>query len=131
MINRWEQSEEINSWCDCRLQTSAWIDCSSSATSPLTCRYKSLSEQAVGSRQVSREAWDQQTRKAQASLQEGDHKLNQLRFTLQKFMIGHNKFGLQFDPATNASMQAVLLRYLIVNYFSPGKFSGVASCLGN
>jgi len=74
------------------------------------CCYKELASKAVNSRLENKEAWDEQTKKAERSLKDGDQKLNQLRFTIQKFMISHDKFGLQFDEETNEELQALLVR---------------------
>jgi len=74
------------------------------------CSYKELASKTVNSRLENKEAWDEQTKKAERALKEGDQRLNQLRFTIQKFMISHDKFGLQFDEETNEELQALLVR---------------------
>lgn len=74
------------------------------------CSYKELASKAVNSRLENKEAWDEQTKKTERALKEGDQRLNQLRFTIQKFMISHDKFGLQFDEETNEELQALLVR---------------------
>jgi len=74
------------------------------------CRYKELASKAINSRLENKETWDDQTKKAEKLLKEGDEKLNQLRYTIQKFMISHDKFGLQFDEKTNEELQALLVR---------------------
>jgi len=74
------------------------------------CSYKELASKAVNSRLENKETWDEQTKKAERALKEGDQRLNQLRFTIQKFMISHDKFGLQFDEETNEELQALLVR---------------------
>lgn len=73
-------------------------------------RYRSLGEIVMGTRKNSQESWDAETKKAQETLVKNDHKLNQLRFTIQKYMISHSKFGLQFDEATNTEFEEVLLK---------------------
>ena len=74
------------------------------------CRYKELASKAINSRLENKETWDDQTKKAEKLLKEGDEKLNQLRYTIQKFMISHDKFGLQFDEKTNEELQTLLVR---------------------
>ena len=74
------------------------------------CSYKELASKAVNSRLENKDAWDEQTKKAERALKDGDQKLNQLRFTIQKFMISHDKFGLQFDEETNEELQALLVQ---------------------
>jgi len=76
----------------------------------LFCRYRELAGKAVGARRVTREAWDEQTKKAEKNLRESDQKINQMRFMIQKFMISHDKFGLQFDEARNSELQGLLVR---------------------
>merc|ERR1719284_2335041 len=71
---------------------------------------KELASKAINSRLENKETWDDQTKKAEKLLKEGDEKLNQLRYTIQKFMISHDKFGLQFDEKTNEELQALLVR---------------------
>jgi hypothetical protein len=72
--------------------------------------YRNQAEKTVVSRKQTKETWDEQTKKVERAIMEGDYKLNQLRFTIQKFMISHDKFGLQFDEATNATFETLLLR---------------------
>ena len=44
-------------------------------------------------------------------LKNGDNKINQLRFMIQKFMISFNKFGLHFDDQNlNDRYKELLLR---------------------
>ena len=74
------------------------------------CSYKELASKAVNSRLENKDAWDEQTKKAERALKDGDQKLNQLRLTIQKFMISHDKFGLQFDEETNEELQALLVQ---------------------
>lgn len=76
----------------------------------LYCSYRSLAEKGLGRRKWGREAWDLQTKKVEQSAREGDYNLNQMRFTIQKFMLSHEKFGLQFDDKTNSEFQALLIR---------------------
>ena len=76
----------------------------------LYCSYRSLAEKGLGRRKWGREAWDLQTKKVEQAAREGDYNLNQMRFTIQKFMLSHEKFGLQFDDKTNSEFQALLIR---------------------
>jgi len=73
-------------------------------------KYRSLCEIVMGSRKTSQKNWDEETKKVQETLVKNDHKLNQLRFTIQKFMMSHAKLGLQFDDALNAEFEEVLLK---------------------
>lgn len=62
-------------------------------------------------RSLGSECWEQETVKLHDQVKKGDHKINQMRFMIQKFMISFNKFGLQFeDEALNARYKTLLLR---------------------
>jgi len=75
-------------------------------------RYSEIIGQVVESRRsLGSECWEQETVKLHDQVKKGDHKINQMRFMIQKFMISFNKFGLQFeDEALNARYKTLLLR---------------------
>merc|ERR1719250_498273 len=52
-------------------------------------------------REMGEENWDKETIRLQEQLKNGDCKVNQIRFMIQKFMISHKKLGLQFDDEKN------------------------------
>jgi len=78
----------------------------------LHCRYQELVGDVVGARKgKGEENWDKETVKLQNQLKQGDFKVNQLRFMIQKFMISHKKLGLQFDDEDkNNKFKALFLR---------------------
>jgi len=78
----------------------------------LHCRYQELVGDVVGARMgKGEENWDKETVKLQNQLRQGDFKVNQLRFMIQKFMISHKKLGLQFDDEDkNNKFKALFLR---------------------
>jgi hypothetical protein len=77
----------------------------------LHCRYQELLGDVVGARRgKGEENWDKETIRLQDQLRNGDYKVNQLRFMIQKFMISHKKLGLQFDDEKNAQFKALFLR---------------------
>lgn len=77
----------------------------------LHCRYQELLGEVVGARRgKGEENWDKETIRLQDQLRNGDYKVNQLRFMIQKFMISHKKLGLQFDDEKNAQFKALFLR---------------------
>ena len=77
----------------------------------LHCRYQELVGEVVGARrEKGEENWDKETTRLQEQLKNGDYKVNQLRFMIQKFMISHKKLGLQFDDEKNAQFKALFLR---------------------
>jgi len=78
----------------------------------LHCRYQELVGDVVGARKgKGEENWDKETVKLQNQLRQGDFKVNQLRFMIQKFMISHKKLGLQFDDEDkNNKFKALFLR---------------------
>jgi len=77
----------------------------------LYCKYRGLAEKVIGSRKVSQESYDADTKRMQKALKESDKNLNQFRFIVQKFMISQNKFGLQFeDEKINGEFMALLMR---------------------
>merc|ERR1719410_2194810 len=75
-------------------------------------RYSEIIGQVVESRRsLGAECWEQETVKLRDQVKKGDHKINQMRFMIQKFMLSFDKFGLQFeDEALNARYKALLLR---------------------
>jgi len=77
----------------------------------LHCRYQELVGDVVGARkEKGEENWDKETTRLQEKLRQGDLKINQLRFMIQKFMISHNKLGLQFDDEKNNQFKTLFLR---------------------
>jgi len=77
----------------------------------LHCRYQELVGKVIGVRRnKGEENWDQETLKLQDMLRQGDCKVNQIRFMIQKFMISHNKLGLQFDDEKNSRFKMLFLR---------------------
>merc|ERR1712183_147108 len=78
----------------------------------LHCRYQELVGDVVEARKgKGEENWDKETVKLQNQLRQGDFKVNQLRFMIQKFMISHKKLGLQFDDEDkNNKFKALFLR---------------------
>jgi len=62
-------------------------------------------------RNAGSDCWGDDTVKAHKVVKEGDRRINQMRFMIQKFMLSFNKFGLQFDdPQLNERYKALLLR---------------------
>jgi len=77
----------------------------------LHCRYQELVGDVVGARkEKGEENWDKENIRLQEKLRQGDFKINQLRFMIQKFMISHNKLGLQFDDEKNNHFKTLFLR---------------------
>ena len=62
-------------------------------------------------RNIGTDCWYDDTVKAHKVVKEGDRKINQMRFMIQKFMLSFNKFGLQFDDEQlNERYKALLLK---------------------
>jgi len=78
----------------------------------LHCRYQELVGDVVEARKgKGEENWDKETIKLKEQLRQGDYKVNQIRFMIQKFMISHKKIGLQFeDQEKNMMFKNLLLR---------------------
>jgi len=77
----------------------------------LHCKYQELIGEVVSSRRERGENnLDKETLRLQEQLKTGDCKVNQIRFMIQKFMISHNKLGLQFDDDKNAHFKDLFLR---------------------
>jgi len=77
----------------------------------LHCRYQELVGEVVGiRREMGEENWDKETIRLQEQLKNGDCKVNQIRFMIQKFMISHKKLGLQFDDEKNSQFKDLFLR---------------------
>jgi len=54
--------------------------------------------------------WDKKTHDIQESVEQGDYKLNQMRFTIQKFILSFpNRFKM-FDDTSNKEVQEMFLR---------------------
>jgi len=75
----------------------------------LHCETRGLLEETLESRSES-ESGDQETVQLKKKLEEGDYKVNQIRFTLQKFMISHDNLGQLFDAERNAELRDLFLR---------------------
>merc|ERR1712013_780578 len=60
--------------------------------------------------EMGEENWDKETIRLQEQLKNGDCKVNQIRFMIQKFMISHKKLGLQFDDEKNSQFKDLFLR---------------------
>ena len=59
----------------------------------------------------SQEAWEKETARQHEELQNGDRRINQMRFMIQKLMISFDKFGLQFEEkGMNDRYRALLVR---------------------
>lgn len=56
------------------------------------------------------DTWDQETVGLQESVTKGDYKLNQMRFTIQKFILSFPKRFNEFDEARNKEIQELFLR---------------------
>ena len=75
-------------------------------------RYSQLTGKVVEIRKASsQESWEKETARQHDELQNGDRRLNQMRFMIQKLMISFDKFGLQFeDQGLNDRYRALLVR---------------------
>merc|ERR1719369_2285143 len=78
----------------------------------LHCRFQELVGDVVEARKgKGEENWDKETIKLKEQLRQGDYRVNQIRFLIQKFMISHKKIGLQFeDQEKNNMFKNLLLR---------------------
>eukprot|EP00092_Neocalanus_flemingeri_P063457 GFUD01076802.1.p1 GENE.GFUD01076802.1~~GFUD01076802.1.p1 ORF type:complete len:286 (-),score=102.98 GFUD01076802.1:132-989(-) len=77
----------------------------------LHCRYQELVGDVIGARRgKGEENWDKETVRLQEQMKQGDYRVNQLRFMIQKFMISHKKLGLQFGNEKNNHFKALFLR---------------------
>jgi len=78
----------------------------------LNIKYAEIIGQVVETRKsLGSECWEKETVKLHEILKNGDNKINQLRFMIQKFMISFNKFGLHFDDQNlNDRYKELLLR---------------------
>jgi len=70
---------------------------------------KSLMEQVREARGGT-DTWDQETTRFQELVTKGDHKLNQMRFTIQKFILSYPKQFNEFDDTRNKEIQELFLR---------------------
>jgi len=73
-------------------------------------QYQQLVGQAIsGRKSKDGESGGIEVKNLQKQLQEGDYKINQLRFVIQKLMISHENLGLLFDDEKNARFKALFL----------------------
>jgi len=56
------------------------------------------------------DAWDQETVRLQESVSKGGYKLNQMRFTIQKFILSFPNRFKEFDESRNKEIQELFLR---------------------
>lgn len=75
----------------------------------LLCKFQELRNEA-GPVLLREEDKDKETQILEQSLNNEDKRLNQMRFIVQKLMIGQDKMGMVYDEETNARFKKIFLR---------------------
>jgi len=75
----------------------------------LLCTFQELRNEA-GPVLLREEDKDKETQILEKSLSNEDKRLNQIRFIVQKLMIGQHKFGMDYDEETNSRFKKMFLR---------------------
>jgi len=76
----------------------------------LHCETKEMLEEVKEIRVGAAGSEDQQSRRLKEQLKEGDLRLNQIRFVLQKFMLAYDKLGQLFSAERNSELEELFLR---------------------